>query len=291
MNPVFVHDPRRGAALHDRFDLSGNPDIDKDWTTTSISYVENGQPKLKDVALTPAYFAHEETRFKKQFRLLKDDAAGLPVEEYINLKPADRAGKVPFVWSVDDNKNLVKLEILPTIVQLVEERRKYWRTLQYLAGRHVERMDSDHRTEVEALRQQYQDSQTAQESALDTIARAMSELAVSSQAPSPGGIAAALAPFGGAPAAATAAAPAAAAKGNGADVAHIRDEEMAKCTNCKNCYQQVPELFELTRIVVDGVTKEVAHTKPGALEKVQVTPDLKARLARVAAACDAEIVR
>ncbi len=44
-------------------------------------------------------------------------------------------------------------------------------------------------------------------------------------------------------------------------------------------------------IVVDGVSKEVAHTIPGVLEKVKITPELKARVAKVAANCDAEIIR
>ena len=50
-------------------------------------------------------------------------------------------------------------------------------------------------------------------------------------------------------------------------------------------------MFEKTLIVVDGVSKEVAHTIPGALDKVKVTPELKARLAKVVANCDAEIIR
>ena len=66
---------------------------------------------------------------------------------------------------------------------------------------------------------------------------------------------------------------------------------MHHCTNCKTCYQEVPELFEMTQIVVDGEVKEVARTIPGALERIEVTPQLKARLAKVAANCDAEIVR
>ncbi len=50
-------------------------------------------------------------------------------------------------------------------------------------------------------------------------------------------------------------------------------------------------MFEKTIIVVDGVSKEVAHTIPGVLDKLKVTPDLKARVAKVAAHCDAEIIR
>ena len=50
------------------------------------------------------------------------------------------------------------------------------------------------------------------------------------------------------------------------------------------------ELFEKTRIVVDGTAKEVAHLIPGALEHLKVTPELKAKASRVAANCDAEII-
>ena len=120
----------------------------------------------------------------------------------------------------------------------------------------------------------------------------MSELAASSNAPANGSLAAALAPFGGGAAApAAAAAPAKALNGSGADVPFLRDEDMPKCTNCKTCYQQVSEVFEKTKIVVDGVQKEVAHTIPGILDKLQITPELKTRVARVAANCDAEIIR
>jgi pyruvate-ferredoxin/flavodoxin oxidoreductase len=291
MNPVFVHDPSKGPTLHETFSLEGNPDLDRDWTTTSLEYMEDGKLKLMEVPLTPADFAREETRFKKQFRKLKDDANAVPIHDYVTLTAADRFGKVPFVYATDDAKRLVKVEVSQTIVHLVEERRKYWRTLQYLAGRHVEKIDAEHRGELAAMEARYKAAETAREASLDTIATAMSELAAASKAPSVG-LSGALAAFGGG-AAAAAPAPAAAASSsaNGSAIPHIPDEDVSKCTNCKTCYQEVPELFEKTRIVVDGATKEVAHTIPGALEKVTMTPALKAKLARVVANCDAEVVR
>ena len=79
---------------------------------------------------------------------------------------------------------------------------------------------------------------------------------------------------GGAPAAA-AAAPAGAA--NGSAVVTLAEDDLVKCNNCKTCYQDLSELFEKTTIVVDGVTKEVGHLIPGALERVKVTPELKAK--------------
>jgi pyruvate-ferredoxin/flavodoxin oxidoreductase len=285
LSPVFVHDPRRGVDLHSRFVLDGNPDVAKDWSTTSIEYVEDGQTKLLDVPFTPADFARTETRFKKQFRKLAPDADAVPIAEYIDLSEGERAAKVPFVWATDHEKKLIKLEVGQTMVRLVLERRRYWRTLQYLAGINAEQLDAEHKAELDVLQAQYKESLEARESSIDSIARAMAELAASSSAPPSNGLAAAFGPAG-APAAA--AAPVAAANGSG--VVAYSEEDVAKCSNCKTCYQDLPELFEKTKIVVDGSTKEVGHLIPGVLAKIKSTPELKAKVARVAANCDSEII-
>ena len=66
MSPLFVHDPRRGASLRQRFSLVGNPDVDKDWTNNKISYVDvDGATKLLKMPLTPADFAFSEGRFQE----------------------------------------------------------------------------------------------------------------------------------------------------------------------------------------------------------------------------------
>ena len=249
--------------------------------------VEDGATKLMDVPMTPADFALGEGRFKKQFRPLRADVAGVPLHEYIDLGQADRIGKTPFVLSVDDEKKLVKIEVSPTIVALVDERRRHWRTLQYLAGQDVAVLDATHHLELETLRHQYEEAVEARESSIDSIAQAMSELAASSKAPAAGGLSFALG--GGAAVAAAPSAAPAAAKSNGAAVS-LSEEDVAKCTNCKTCYQELPELFEKTRVVVDGATKEAGHLIAGALARVTITPELKSKIARVAANCDAEII-
>ena len=66
---------------------------------------------------------------------------------------------------------------------------------------------------------------------------------------------------------------------------------MSKCTNCKSCYQQVSELFEKTKIVVEGKTKAVSRVIPGVFEKIKITPELVNRASRVADECDVEIIR
>ncbi len=284
ISPLFIHDPRKGPDLHSRYSLDGNPEPTKDWGTFTLEYVEGGETKLMDLPFTPADFAHNETRFKKQFRKLAADADAVVIADYVALPAGERTGKVPFVYSTDDKKKLVKLEVSHTIVHLVEERRKYWRTLQYLAGINVELVDANHKAELEAITAKYNAAINDRETTLDSIAQAMSELAASSKAPASSGLSLGL----GAPAAPATAAPIAPA--NGSAVASFDDVNIAKCTNCKTCYTDVPELFEKTKIVVDGSPKEVAHMIPGAVEKVKVTAELKAKVARVAANCDAEIV-
>jgi pyruvate-ferredoxin/flavodoxin oxidoreductase len=81
-----------------------------------------------------------------------------------------------------------------------------------------------------------------------------------------------------------------AAPGDG-PLVEITEEDLPKCTNCKTCYQDVAELFERTKIVVDGATKEVSRVIPGIFDKIEITDELVQRASRVADDCDAEIIR
>ena len=289
MNPVFVHDPRQGDKLSEWFSLDGNREIEKDWTSTSIEYVDdNGKTQLLKLPYTPADFAYGETRFRKHFRVMPAGMDGVPIAEFVLLPAKAREGKKAFIWATDEAKKLVKLEIDAPIVHLVEERRKNWRMLQHLAGIPVQMSDAEHQEALASLQQRLQQSELAREGSLDSIAKAMSELAASSNAPPASGVSGLF----GAPASAPAAAPAAtAAPAAGKPLVTLAESDLPKCTNCKTCYQDASELFERTVIMVDGQSKEVAHLIPGALEKVKATPEMVAKIARISANCDAEIIR
>jgi len=75
------------------------------------------------------------------------------------------------------------------------------------------------------------------------------------------------------------------------ELVEITDEDRPKCTNCKTCYQDLSELFEKTKIVVDGTAKEVSRVIPGIFDKIEITPELVQRAERVANDCDVEIIR
>jgi pyruvate-ferredoxin/flavodoxin oxidoreductase len=291
MSPVYVHDPRKGDTLAERFSLEGNPDIGKDWTTGTLEYLdEDGNTQLKEIPLTPADFGINEGRFKKHFKKTKGDADLVPLHEYIDLPIEDRHGKTPFIWSTDASKRLVQVEVSSAMVSLALERRRNWRMLEYLSGLHIDRMEQSHSHEVEEWRSKYEEANAERETSIDSIARGMAELAASSGAPAAGtppmgGYSVAVAPPG------AAAAPAEAAPAGDLPLVEITDEDMPLCTNCKTCYQDLGELFELTRMIVDGEPREVSRVIPGALESIEITPELVQRAKKVADNCDAEIIR
>ena len=289
MYPVFVHDPRRGDTLHERLSLEGNPEVERDWATATLEYAgEDGTVQLLDIPLTPADFALREGRFKKHFHPLAPDADGVPLHDYLDLSADARYGKTPYVQAAGSGRRLVRLAVSAAIVDLTLERRRNWRALQYLAGLNADRLEAAHAAELQSWQQRYEAATSEREQSLDQIARAMSELAAAAVGPPPiGPSVTVLPPAQAVAAAATATATAVA----GRALVSIADDVQACCTNCKTCYQNLPEIFEKTKIVVRGSTQEVARVIPGVWDRITITPDLERRIARAAADCDAEIIK
>ena len=186
MNPVFVHDPRRGSTLHEWFSLEGNPDVDKTWSTQDLAYRDDaGQLQLLTTPLTPAEFALGETRFRKQFQRLAPDleAVAVPIDEFIELPHEQQATRVRFVYATDDDQHLIKVRCSSQIVALVRDRKRYWQMLQYLSGTHEAQLDALHKSDLADLQSRYETAMRDRENSIDEIARAMSSLASSSKAP------------------------------------------------------------------------------------------------------------
>ena len=293
MHPLFVHDPRRGETLHDWFSLEGNPDIGSTWTTSPLEYLDDaGQLQLISTPLTPAEFALGEVRFKKQFARLSpdDEATAVPIHEYVELPVSERGARSPYVLATDDDRHLIKVACSHSIVALVEDRRRYWQTLQYLSGVHEAQLTALHRTDLEALRTMYEAATEQRESSLDDIARAMSELASSSRAPAGAGVGVGM-PGGASGAAAASPGRSASAIAVVDAPVYLDPADIPLCNDCGTCYQELPQFFEKTTMIIDGEARQVAHMIPGALESVEVTPQIASRIARVRKSCDAEIIR
>jgi pyruvate-ferredoxin/flavodoxin oxidoreductase len=298
MHPLFVHDPRRGSTLHDWFSLDSNPDVDKTWTTSTLEYVDDsGQVQLMTTPLTPAVFALGEVRFSKQFSRLdpEQEADAVPIEEYVELPVAQRGNRMPFIYATDAERRLIRVACSDSVVALVEDRRRYWHTLQYLSGVHEGQLTALHRADLEELKASYEQATAARESSLDDIARAMSDLATSSRAPSggamPSGFGSGLGSAGAASTGAPAPAASATSVGTIPGPIFLDPADEPLCNDCGTCYQELPQFFEKATIVVDGAAQQIARMIPGAAEKVEVTPEVAKRIERVKATCDAEIIR
>jgi pyruvate-ferredoxin/flavodoxin oxidoreductase len=287
MNPVFFHDPRKGDTLEQRLSLEGNPDILQDWTTHTITYVDSdGMTQLKEVAFTPADFALFEGRFKKHFTPISDDQTTLELAEFVTLNNEQRAGKTPFIWGTDPQHQLIKLSVSSSIIALTEERLRNWRMLQYLSGHQIHQLEGRYQADIEKWKALYHQSVEANEQAIDDMANGLAELASLTT-------------------------PTTTTKSDleipvtqldvedktessqtqySKPLVAINEQDQAQCTDCKTCYQQLPELFEKTTIVKNGSAKVVSRVIPNALQSLVITPEIIERAARIADECDAEII-
>jgi len=282
---VFIHDPRKGVTLAERFSLEGNPSIQQDWATQTITYTDaDGMMQLKEVAFTPANFALLEGRFKKHFKVIPASDDLVEVAEYIKLSDAERLNKSAFIWSTDNQQKLIRLLVTAPIVALVEERLRNWRMLQYISGQQLVKVEKDYQTQLKQWQQRYQQAITSKEEAIDSIANGLAELAMTSGAFSPAqSIPVMEMNEQAVEAPATICATA-------KPLVTIDAAEQCECTDCKTCYQQVDELFEKVTIIDNGVPKTVSRVIPGALDSVEMTDDLIKRSARIVDQCDAEII-
>ena len=290
LSPLFVHDPRRGSTLAERFSLEGNPEPEDLWTTTTLTYRdEQGRAQLLTLPLTPADFAIGEARFAKQFTWLAayQEAAAVPIAEYVELPVHQRTGRVPFVYTTDRRQKLVRMACSQTIVGLVEERRSYWRTLQFLSGQSEATLSAQHRAELQVWSSRYGEAIDARESALDVIAKAMADLAVSSGAPAGGPLQLGL----GFPGAKPPVEPVETSDATAERPIWLDVHDLARCNDCATCYQELPQLFEKATIVVDGEPRVVGRMRPDALVDLEITAELAARINRVKGTCDAEIIQ
>jgi len=177
------------------------------------------------------------------------------------------------------------------VVALVEERRRYWQTLQFLSGKHEQQLTAAHRAELQALQARYDEATQQRESSLDEIARAMSELASSTSAPAGLSVPLGLS-SGPAAGAAPAAAPAASSSvGVLSGPVYLDPADEPLCNDCGTCYQELPQFFQKATVVIDGEARTVARMIPGATETVEVTAEIRKRIDRVRATCDAEIIK
>jgi len=168
--PYLTYDPDGGPSFADCLSLDGNPAVDDQWPTYTLKYeTDDGVESTLELPLTTADWAATEGRFKKHFRDVPmeqwhDDM--VPFHEFLELGAADREGKSPFIYTLQDRK-LRRLSVSREMVTLAEERLLFWSQLRQLAGieipeatreRVTAALESEYDQRAAAMRAEYERS-------------------------------------------------------------------------------------------------------------------------------------
>jgi pyruvate-ferredoxin/flavodoxin oxidoreductase len=134
--PLFRYNPDLGVTPERCLDLDGNPAPNQDWPTYQLAYTENSRSKTMELPFTFADFAATEIRFRKHFRVAPQEAWNdqmILVHEYLELSQEDRQGRLPFIWSVNRQGELMRLLVAQPVIRSCEDRRDFWKMLRALA--------------------------------------------------------------------------------------------------------------------------------------------------------------
>ena len=220
--PAFSYDPSAGPDWASRFDLAGNPQPEARWPEHRFAYEDQEQQRAGEaVAFSYADFAACDARYAKHRVPVTQDQwheTMTPVGDYLALENGDRAGRVPYLWTIDTDATLRRTVVDEKLVQAAKDCADLWRSLQELGGinnSHAERLVARER---EAWNREREEQ----------------EIAPAPPAPEP--------PAAEAPAeSAVAAEPEAAEEETvDPDAPHI---ETARCTTCNECTEINGEMF------------------------------------------------
>jgi pyruvate-ferredoxin/flavodoxin oxidoreductase len=136
--PLMIYDPSAGPALADQLSLDGNPMLDEVWPTYDLRYTDQeGKEQTLTLPMTVADWAATEARFKKHFKVVRDDVDAdvlLRFDEFLAASPEDRAGKTPYIHALSRDGQLYRLSVSHEIVELAEDRLALWHQLRQMAG-------------------------------------------------------------------------------------------------------------------------------------------------------------
>lgn len=136
--PGFTYDPSAGSDWAGRFDLSCNPQVERDWPVHEFDFVDSaGQRKTETVEFTFADFAIADTRYARFCHALeREDEFGRldPIAEWLKLGEQANGDSAPFVFGIDADNALRREVVDEKISQAARRCNDAWRRLQELAG-------------------------------------------------------------------------------------------------------------------------------------------------------------
>jgi hypothetical protein len=138
--PAFAYDPAAGSDWTSRFDLSVNPQPDRDWPVHATDYEDRQHQRVSvDLAFTFADFAACDHRYARHFALVPRSRwtdAMLPVGDWLAAGPARESLAVPSLLMVDRDNRLQRVLADETILRDARQCRDRWHSLQELGRIH-----------------------------------------------------------------------------------------------------------------------------------------------------------
>ncbi len=163
--PLFRYNPAAEGVFGSRITLEGNPELNAPWVAN-----EDGTP------FTPVQWALSESRFAGRFvPITSEDPAPTALDLWLGLEADARQGKTPFIQRPEESGETQRIRVDAELAAEIAERAQSWRTLQELAGIETpfaaaivqateERLAKEHEAALAALKSEYQQQSSAQQS-------------------------------------------------------------------------------------------------------------------------------
>ena len=136
--PGFVYSGKMGTAWGSRFDISDNPQTDRDWPVYEYAHKDADANEVKmEVAFTLADFAALNPSHASDFRIVPPEywtGDLIILSEYLRMTEEERYGKVPFIWMTGADSQMLKVAVSWKLVLETDEKQDFWRYLQDCGG-------------------------------------------------------------------------------------------------------------------------------------------------------------
>lgn len=135
--PRLVFDFKVMEKFKNHISIDGNQQYEYDFPRRQLEVKTDEGITIKDFFLTMADFFALSKGNREQFLIIPsqfhtDDY--IPIGDYLQLLPADRVHKIPFIWGVNASDELVKMAVPINMVERCRQMLEYWKYLQELAG-------------------------------------------------------------------------------------------------------------------------------------------------------------
>ncbi|MEZ4955807.1 MAG: 4Fe-4S binding protein [Saprospiraceae bacterium] len=99
--------------------LEGNPSAAENWHNVQLDFLENEEPKSLPYTLTLADWLCTQKNWASHFRpALPEELNTVTIADLLKLEPQQREGKLPVIFSIDKNKELLRWVASRQVVNL-----------------------------------------------------------------------------------------------------------------------------------------------------------------------------